>query len=144
MDDLQELKYAIARAILDRDEAAFRVSVVDIWKLPSPQAQRLLESAFNYVSDIEMGIDGTVWASNIIPTMFSKQEAAQSREDAKQYIIQKLEAAGYELGEDYSITPNGSTRLISDKAREALRNAISDNLWQTLLWHRIIRIPKSL
>ncbi len=105
----------------------------------SPQNYvRIVKEVLDRVCEMEDSLEPTLWVENLDP-LIPTQESKAIRAKTKQHIQQSLEEADFELGVDFEITPNGSIRLLSDEAKESLREALSKQQWEWLLFSRIIR-----
>ena len=59
---------------------------------------------------------------------------AKNRQQIQQYLLE----AGYELEIDFIVSVNGSIRLLSIEAIEALREVVPKHYWEWLLYYKTI------
>lgn len=136
--NFKKFLYQLIEAIANRDEAAFRVGLFGFIENSSPkETLGILEQALIYVSNLENSIDALLWVNKLdILNTNEENEAIDAKN--RQQIQQHLLKAGYELEIDFIVSVNGSIKLLSIEAIEALREVVPKHYWEWLLYYKTI------
>ncbi len=136
--NFKKFLYELIEAIANRDESAFRVGLLGFIENSSPkETLGILEQALIYVSNFENSTDALLWVNKLdILNTNEENEAidAKNRQQIQQYLLE----AGYELEIDFIVSVNGSIRLLSIEAIEALREIVPLHYWEWLLYYKTI------
>lgn len=112
----------LAEALLKKDEALYRTTVSEgtTFDLGVNEQKSLLETAYHRAEELGGSIDEiNGWVASI-DRLYSSQEFTDALNQAKFIFKKELVTCGMNPGTDFELTPNGSIRIKSEKAWQAL------------------------
>lgn len=142
MSAFGELKNQLIAAIFDRDEAAFRTTLVQIMTDETPDAaQGIVFQALETVAKKENSIEAHLWARQVAEdsSPVSSQEEMEKMQQIRKHLLEEFQAVGYEEFIDFVSTPL-TIYLLNKSISQNLENVMETHQWKWLNYAKIIRL----
>ena len=144
MTDFSEFINEFAEALLEKDEALYRVVMCKSFEinLALKEKKALIESCYDRAVELGGNIDEiNDWVVSV-SSIFSARERKEVLSQGKMIFTEELLNHGMNLGFDFELTPNGSIRVLSQRAWNILKEKNDTGLLEYAIYFKVLRISK--